>query len=75
MVKYLKFGGVSFENNVSPEEINKFVRDLPEHDKNSIFEVVSKLKNAGLINVYEGDSITIDQDQQQLQEPNGGDGE
>lgn len=47
--KHLKYGGVSFVNNVSPEEINRFVQDLPSEDKDSLFEVVNKLKEAGLI--------------------------
>mgnify|MGYP000356459582 FL=1 len=73
--KHLKYGGVSFVNNVSPEEINRFVRDLPSEDKDSLFEVVNKLKEAGLITVFDGDNTTIDHDQEPYLVPNGGDGE
>jgi len=31
--KYLKYGGVKFWNNVPPEEINRFVRNLPPEKK------------------------------------------
>ncbi|NLM68958.1 MAG: hypothetical protein GX177_03030 [Firmicutes bacterium] len=72
--KHLKFGGVSFKNNVSPEEINEFVRNLPESERDSLFEVVNKLRDAGLITLYDGDNITIDRDQEQFQVPNNGDG-
>lgn len=44
--KHLKFGGVSFKNNVSPEEINEFVRNLPESERDSLFEVVNKLRES-----------------------------
>ena len=72
--KHLKFGGVSFKNNVSPEEINEFVRNLPESERDSLFEVVNKFRDAGLITLYDGDNITIDRDQEQFQVPNNGDG-
>lgn len=72
--KHLKFGGVSFKNNVSPEEINEFVRNLPESERDSLFEVVNKLRDAGLITLYDGDNITIDRAQEQFQVPNNGDG-
>lgn len=72
--KHLKFGGVSFKNNVSPEEINEIVRNLPESERDSLFEVVNKLRDAGLITLYDGDNITIDRDQEQFQVPNNGDG-
>lgn len=72
--KHLKFGGVSFKNNVSPEEINEFVRNLPESERDSLFEVMNKLRDAGLITLYDGDNITIDRDQEQFQVPNNGDG-
>jgi len=49
MVKFIKYGGVHFINNVSPEEINDFVRQLPAEQKDSLFEVVKELDAAGLI--------------------------
>lgn len=32
---YLRYGGAKFTNNVPPEEINRFVRDLPAEDRES----------------------------------------
>lgn len=72
--KYLKYGGVRFENNVSPEEINEFVRNLPSSQKDSLFEVVSLLHKKGLITLYDGDSITIDRNMEEYMVPNNGDG-
>ncbi|HHX01538.1 MAG TPA: DUF3684 domain-containing protein [Firmicutes bacterium] len=73
--KHLKYGGVSFTNNVPPEQINDFVRNLPDEDKDSLFEVVTKLRDAGLITLFDGDNTTIDRDQEQFQIPNNGDGQ
>jgi hypothetical protein len=58
--QYLKYGGVAFTNNVPPEEINRFVRELPEEDRQSLYQVVHKLQDAGLITVHDGDVTTID---------------
>ena len=66
--------GVRFENNVSPEEINEFVRNLPSSQKDSLFEVVSLLHKEGLITLYDGDSITIDRNMEEYMVPNNGDG-
>lgn len=56
--KVVKFGGVVFQNNVDPEEINKFVRELPQEKKDSIFEVIKELDAQGLITV----DPTLDQE-------------
>jgi hypothetical protein len=49
---FARHGGVHFHNNVPPEEINLFIRDqLPEERKESIFEVLNELSQAGLITI------------------------
>ncbi|HEY8341842.1 MAG TPA: hypothetical protein VIK75_02375 [Calditerricola sp.] len=48
---FARFGGVHFRNNVPPEEINRFVRELPEEKRASMFAVLSELERAGLITV------------------------
>jgi hypothetical protein len=57
-IKYLKYGGVQFVNNVPPEEINRFVRDLPPSRRESLYEVVKTLHDEGLITVLEGQPLT-----------------
>lgn len=47
--KFVKYGGISFTNNASPEEINSYVRNLPNDQRDSLFEVVKELDKAGLI--------------------------
>lgn len=46
---YLKYGGVRFRAKASPEEINTFVRNLPEGQRGSMQEVARALRDAGLI--------------------------
>ncbi len=48
---YARHGGVHFRNNVSPTEINNFVRKLPAGKRESLFEVLDELDKAGLITV------------------------
>lgn len=68
--KHVKYGGVRFENLVPPQEINRFVRELPEEKRSSLFQVIQELRDAGLIEVYDGDNITIDDEMQPYLEPN-----
>jgi hypothetical protein len=56
--KYVKYGGVRFVNNASPEEINRYVRDLPPEDRESRFEVIKILHDEGLITVLEDEPMT-----------------
>ncbi|NLN16126.1 MAG: hypothetical protein GX182_02275 [Firmicutes bacterium] len=56
--KYVKYGGVRFVNNASPEEINRYVRDLPPEDRESLFEVIKILHDEGLITVLEDEPMT-----------------
>lgn|GEM_PF-648342 len=48
---FVKYGGVHFRNNVSPEEINNFVRKLPAGKRDSLFEVLEQLELKGLITI------------------------
>lgn len=73
--KHVKYGGVRFENNVSPEKINEFVRRLPASRKESLFEIVSQLDKEGLITLYDGDNVTIDKNMAEFMVPNNGDGQ
>lgn len=59
---YLKFGGVKFHNNVSPEEINTFVARLPAERRGSLFQVAKELESAGLITLEPGAFGTIDEE-------------
>ena len=73
--QHIKYGGVNFSNNVSPEEINRFIRDLPSEHKESLFNVVKLLDEAGLITVHTGGNTTVDENMQEFMIPNGGDGQ
>lgn len=57
--QFLKYGGVKFRANVSPEEINRFVRDLPEERRRSLQQVAQALRDAGLIEL-DDEFSTID---------------
>jgi hypothetical protein len=60
--KYVKYGGVRFINNASPQEINRYVRELPPKDRESLFEVIKILHDEGLITVLEDEPMTtVDQ--------------
>lgn len=60
--KYVKYGGVRFIINASPQEINRFVRELPPEDRESLFEVTKILHDEGLITVLEDEPMTtVDQ--------------
>lgn len=58
--EYIKYGGVAFTNNVTPEEINEFVHSLPDEDRESMYEVVKRLSEEGLITLHQGDLSTAD---------------
>lgn len=68
--KYLKYGGVRFINNAPPEEINAFVNSLSEEERSSLYNVVVRLEEEGLISLIEGDTTTIDQDLEEFLIPN-----
>ncbi|MGI6366400.1 MAG: hypothetical protein ACOX2G_11890 [Bacillota bacterium] len=48
-MKEIRFADVRFRLLTSPRELNLFVRELPSHKKDSLFEVVRELEKAGLI--------------------------
>ena len=50
--KFLKYGGVKFTNNVSPKEINLFVRNLSPEKKDNLYEVIKELEDQGLITLH-----------------------
>ncbi len=56
---FLKYGGVRFRAKAAPEEINRFVRQLPAERRRSLHEVARALRDAGLIEV-EGEFSTLD---------------
>lgn len=58
---FARHGGVHFSNRVSPEEINRFVRQLPPEKKESLYEVLKELEQAGMI-VIHNDGIWADGD-------------
>ena len=47
--KHLKYGAVGFRCNAAPSQINRFIRDLPDTNKQSMYQVAEELKSAGLI--------------------------
>lgn len=49
---FARHGGVHFQSNRPPEEINAYVRNLPADKRDSLFEVLQELNRAGLITLY-----------------------
>lgn len=58
--RYIKYGGVRFSYKAPPSRIDAFVRQLPAHQRESLFEVVKRLEQEGLIQIHHGDLTTID---------------
>lgn len=59
----MKYGGVKFRNLVPPVKINRFVNRLPRYKRDSLFEIASELKIAGLIDVFDDRAhSTLDKD-------------
>ncbi|WNC14582.1 hypothetical protein [Brevibacillus brevis] len=48
---FVKHGGVHFRTHVSPQEINNFIRKLPAGKRDSLFEVLEQLDQAGMISI------------------------
>ena len=67
--KYIKYGGIKFEQNASAKEINRFVRNLPEAQRESLFETSQALDEAGLIHML-NQVTTIDDEMIDAQETN-----
>lgn len=47
--KHVKYGGTGFKLKASPSKINRFVRDLPEDKRRSLYQVSEELQASGLI--------------------------
>ncbi|WP_206810349.1 hypothetical protein [Paradesulfitobacterium ferrireducens] len=61
--RILKYGGVKIRNLVPPVKINRFVNQLPDDRKESLFEIASELEQEGMIQVLnERSHSTIDKD-------------
>lgn len=56
---HAKYGGVHFRQLKPTQEINEFVRSLPEQQRESIFEVMQELDQHGYIHL-ENDGALID---------------
>ncbi|GLG01977.1 hypothetical protein Alches_20180 [Alicyclobacillus hesperidum subsp. aegles] len=54
---YAKYGGVHFVQLAPGQDINKFVRSLPEAKRDSLFEVLHELDQAGLIAIQNDHQI------------------
>ena len=67
---YLKYGGVRFVNNATPEEINAFVNELSDTQRRSLFNVVTLLEEEGLISLIEGDTTIMDKNMEEFLVPN-----
>ncbi|NMB45248.1 MAG: hypothetical protein GX998_02430 [Firmicutes bacterium] len=67
---HIRYGGMRFSKNARAEEINRFVRELPMEDRQSLAMVVRRLEAAGLITLDLEHTITIDDEMQAWQEPN-----
>ncbi|WP_227874322.1 hypothetical protein [Tumebacillus algifaecis] len=48
---YARHGGVHFTQKASAEEINRYVKNLPEDRRESLFEVLDELSSAGMIQI------------------------
>ena len=61
--RVLKYGGVKIRNLVPPVKINRFVYNLPEEKRDSLFEIATELQHAGLIKILNDRThSTIDND-------------
>jgi hypothetical protein len=49
---FARHGGVHFSLLGSEEELNRFVRELPEEKRESLFTVMKELEKAGLIRIH-----------------------
>lgn len=47
--KHLKYGATGFKTKASPSQINRFIDNLPDDKKQSLFQVSEELKSAGMI--------------------------
>lgn len=59
-INYLKFGGVAFETLADPKEINQYVENLSDEDRESLYEVALELEKKGMIKLLPEMSTTED---------------
>jgi hypothetical protein len=69
--KYIKYGGMKFEQKAPAREINRFVNKLPEEKRQSMHQVVTELDDANLIDL-KNEVTTIDDEMIKWQETNTG---
>lgn len=67
--KYIKYGGMKFEQKAKTREINRFVNQLPEEKRQSMHQVVNELDEANLIEL-KNEVTTIDDEMIKWQETN-----
>lgn len=48
---YAKYGGVHFIQTAPTQDINEFVRALPEDKRDNLFEVLKELDTSGMISI------------------------
>lgn len=46
---HIKYGATGFKAKAASTKINRFIRELPEEKRQSLFTVAEELKSAGLI--------------------------
>ena len=49
---FAEHGGVHYRTNVPKQQINLYVRSLPENKRQSMFQVMKELESAGMITIY-----------------------
>lgn len=53
---FVRYDGAAFLNNVAPEQIYHFVRQLPTEEKRSVHDVLHLLENQGYISKIDYDA-------------------
>lgn len=53
---HAKYGGVHFTQLATAQDINNFVKTLPEEKRDSLFEVMEELHNQGYIRIENDES-------------------
>ncbi|MGA8941955.1 MAG: hypothetical protein WB502_04465 [Thermoactinomyces sp.] len=55
---FARHGGVHYQTNVPKEQINLYVRSLPESKRQSMFQVMKELESAGMITIFNDGLLT-----------------
>ncbi|KJS87739.1 MAG: hypothetical protein JM58_03495 [Peptococcaceae bacterium BICA1-8] len=69
--KFIKYGGIKFEQKASAKEINEFVKKMPGVKRQSMHQVVNELEDAKLIDLKD-EVTTIDDEMIEWQETDTG---